>query len=114
MKSQNKTAKNKGNEMRGKGFKLLDPVYKQPNKKISQMRRTGETTRKIDRFVQDLFTKGITYVYDIRGHDAEKDLAIRALNILKRRLQSEHHIKKLECIWGNWDGINCFRVTIIS
>lgn len=78
------------------------------------MRRTGATTRKVDRFVQDLFTKGITYVYDERGYGVEKKLAIRSLNILKRRLNSEHNIEKLECIWGNWDGVNCFRVTIIQ
>ncbi len=50
-------------------------------------RRSGRTTRFVDFFVQELFTKGIAVVYDHHPTDQMKKYV---WDILNRRLRAEH------------------------
>ena len=69
--------------------------------------KTGNTTRIIDRCVQELFSKGITYVYDGRGTLTQKEQTEKALGLFVSRLEREHPKAKYVSKFGEFDGIPC-------
>lgn len=54
-------------------------------------RRVGNTTRLVDMFVQDFFTRGKIQVYD---HYGTKKASERVFNLVIKRLNSEHGIER--------------------
>lgn len=57
-------------------------------------RRTGSTTRLADKLVQDFFTDRIAICHDdtCSNPDTQRDLNRRLMEIVLRRLQTEHGI----------------------
>lgn len=75
------------------------------------MRNSGKTTRKIDVAVQELFTKGVTYLREKEtAMVSARILTARSLRILKQRLYLEHDVSELEAIWD--DELQAFRICI--
>lgn len=74
-------------------------------------RATGNTTRIVDRCVQELFNKGLTYVYEER-----KDGPVNreVYDRFKRRMASEHPRKDYVAIIGTYDNIRCMRVELVK
>ena len=71
-------------------------------------RRTGVTTRLIDRAVQDYFTKGIVFLYEDRSA-TNFNLAIELYQKFLVRMRAEHEIQ-LDAILSDTrtiDGIRC-------
>lgn len=67
-------------------------------------RRTGKTTRIVDRCIQELFKKGKTYLYDeSRGKVATHDI----FDLLMQRLGREHETTKVEFKFETVNGIYC-------
>lgn len=58
---------------------------------LSLERRSGNTTRLIDYFIQDFFIKGECRVYD---HFDGKESGKRVFNLVMSRLKIEHNIKE--------------------
>lgn len=73
------------------------------------MRRTGKTTRIVDRCIQELFTNGLTYVYD---EDRGVETTHRVMDIFKRRLILEHPNTKYVERRGRFDDIFCYKVEL--
>lgn len=74
--------------------------------------RNGNTTRLVDRYIQELFTKGITYVYEGRNTKKANELTNYCMQIFVKRMQSEHS----EILY-KWDyvseyGFNSYKVTL--
>ena len=59
--------------------------------------RVGNTTRLIDMFVQDFFTKGECVIYD---HHNTRQSRERVFNLVLQRLNREHHITEKDVILG--------------
>jgi hypothetical protein len=74
-------------------------------------RRSGKTTRLVDRWVQEFFEKGITYIYEGRDNENQMVLNKEALERFKRRMASEHSNVNFDITTGNFSGITCFKVT---
>jgi hypothetical protein len=78
------------------------------------MRRSGQTTRLVDRWVQEFFDKGITYIYEGRGTRSQHEQTIHALKIFQKRMQSEHRSVGFEAKYGEYDRIMCYKVVKIE
>lgn len=78
------------------------------------MRRSGQTTRLVDRCIQEFFTNGFTFIYEGIGSDKYRVMNNEALGRFKRRMKSEHPASKFEVISWEFSGIKCFRVTKIE
>ena len=76
-------------------------------------KRTGKTTRIIDRCIQELFTKGVTYVYDGRGTSTQKEQTKIAFEIFVKRLKVEHPKVQTFRTYGEFDGIRCYKVIVL-
>ena len=74
-------------------------------------RRSGKTTRLINRCIDEFFEKGITYVYEGRGEPTEKLQTKEAFYLFKKRMNSEHSNQKYKFEYGEFDKVNCFKVT---
>jgi hypothetical protein len=74
-------------------------------------RRSGSTTRLINRCIEEFFEKGITYIYEGRGESTEKIQTKEAFYLFKKRMNSEHGNQKYEYEYGDFDRIKCFKVT---
>lgn len=57
---------------------------------ISGGRRTGRTTRIVDKLIQDFFNNGACYFYD---HFQTNDARMNVHSIIINRLKNEHGIK---------------------
>lgn len=55
----------------------------------SDYRGNGKTTRIVDRCIQELFTNGVTYVYNNRNSNI--DSLNEILGIFEKRLKAEHN-----------------------
>ena len=75
------------------------------------MRKSGKTTRLVDRWIQEFFEKGITYIYEGRQNENQKLLNQEAINRFKRRMDSEHNDIDFKYEHGVFSGISCFKVT---
>ena len=67
-------------------------------------RRTGKTTRVIDRVIQEFFNKGIAYIYEERNNISSTN-ELRAKVI--RRLELEHPNTKYTIKIDTINGIYC-------
>lgn len=75
-------------------------------------RRNGNTTRKLDRAVQELFENDLTYLYE-RCEDAEStekqtDLIYNKFN---SRMRNEHPDVIYNVEYGTFSGILAYKVT---
>jgi len=67
-------------------------------------RRTGKTTRVIDRIIQEFFIKGKAYIYENRNDIAgTNELRVK----VQRRLELEHPEAKYVISQDTIDGIYC-------
>lgn len=74
--------------------------------------KKGNTTRLVDRYIQELFTKVITYVYEGRNTKKANELTNYCMQIFVKRMQSEHS----EILY-KWDyvsecGFNSYKITL--
>lgn len=74
------------------------------------MRKSGITTRLVDRLIQEFFTNGITYVYEGRGENGFKRQTDHVFKIFRNRLENEHNGTKYNFKYGIFDGISCWKV----
>jgi len=74
--------------------------------------KKGKTTRIIDRCIQELFTKGITYVYDGRGTSTQDEQTEATYRLFVDRLQREHPKAKYFSKYDEYDHIWCYKVEI--
>ncbi len=91
-------------ELNGKCSIIID--YSSRN----EYRRSGKTTRIVDRCIQEFFTAGVTYVYEGRGTETEKQQTEEVYSIFLNRLESEHRHAKYTKKYGIFDGISCYKV----
>jgi len=70
-------------------------------------RRTGKSTRIVDRCVQEFFEKGITYVYEERDNQNMTD---EVFDLFRQRMENEHFGVKYNSIVGTFDRIYCYKV----
>lgn len=75
------------------------------------MRRSGKTTRAVDRFVQEFFEKGETFIYEGRGEVSEINQTREAFYRFRKRMDFEHKHEKYSCKYVKIDGIQCYKVT---
>ncbi len=78
------------------------------------MRRSGNTTRIIDRCVQELFKNGITYLHEGRGTDAEASMRVELFYRFKRRIDIEHPSTRYKHKLVDQDGVTCYKVEIVE
>ena len=71
---------------------------------------TGISTRKIDNAVQDLFNKGIAYLYDGRHNNQEKHIIL--LTKFINRMSLEHPKTEYHYDYNKWDGVWCYKIKI--
>lgn len=76
-------------------------------------RRIGTTTRKIDRWVQELFTNGKVFIYerDVFGKTDWTQTAV-SYQKFKNRMKLEHPevFEKISECYGTFSGIDCVEV----
>lgn len=75
------------------------------------MRRSGKTTRAVDRFVQELFEKGETFIYEGRGEISERQQTRYAFERFQERMHNEHRSFEYKHKFLKIDGIDCYKVT---
>lgn len=70
--------------------------------------KNGTKTRKVDSAIQDLFNKGVAYLYNGRNNiqDKHKDL----LTTFTNRMSLEHPKAKYHYEYGKWDGVWCYKI----
>lgn len=73
---------------------------------------TGNTTRLVDRYIQELFTKGITHIYEARNTEKAVELTEKCFLVFKNRMILEH--KEIPFSWQYLliDGIWCYKVRL--
>lgn len=76
--------------------------------------KNGTTTRIVDRCVQEFFKNKMTYIYDGRGTDAQKRKTDDAHTIFIERIQREHPNTQHYSLYGEFDGITCWQVKLIT
>jgi hypothetical protein len=74
-------------------------------------RRSGSTTRLVNRYIEELFNNGITYVYEGRNTPNEHQMTIKCFQLFEKRMLSEHSDTKWEQEYCSIDGIWCYKVT---
>ncbi len=84
-------------------------AHENKNFSFPMKNKTGNTTRIIEMFIQELFSKGITYVYDGRGTSTQKEQTEKALTLFVDRLEREHPKAKYVSRYGEYDGIWCYK-----
>lgn len=79
---------------------------------IINERASGKTTRLVDRWIQELFTNGKTFIYEGRGEKTWFQQRSYAWRLFTKRMASEHENIVFEQNVLNKDGINCFEITL--
>ncbi len=87
-------------------------AHKNKNFSFPMKNKTGNTTRIIDRCVQELFKKGFTYVYDGRGTSNQDEQTEITFRLFVDRLEREHPKAKYVSRYGEYDRIWCYKVEI--
>lgn len=74
--------------------------------------KKGNTTRLVDRYIQELFTKGFTYVYEGRNAEKANELTNYCMQIFVKRMQSEHSeiLYKWEYVFES--GFYSYKITL--
>jgi hypothetical protein len=93
-------------------LKMINNLFAHDNKNFSLPMRNkkGNSTRIIDRCIQELFTKGITYVYDGRGTSTQDEQTEKTIRLFVERLKREHPKTKYVSKYGEYDHIWCYKV----
>jgi hypothetical protein len=69
------------------------------------MKRSGKTTRIIDRIIQEFFNKGIAYIYEERcNFNGTNELKVK----VQKRLELEHPNSKYTIREDTVDNIYCY------
>lgn len=76
-------------------------------------RKTGKTTRLVDRCIQELFTNRVCFIYDGRGTDSEKSCTAAAMEVFTKRMHSEHGNIDWSTEFGTFDGIKCHKIVLL-
>lgn len=76
--------------------------------------KTGKTTRLVNRYINELFTDGVTFVYEGRNTVEEKSLKENAFKIFEKRMLSEHSDAQYNAEDTEVDRIKCYKVTLIN
>lgn len=76
--------------------------------------KNGTTTRMIDRCVQEFFENKMTFIYDGRGTDTMKLQTDDAHTIFVERIAREHPGTQHYSLYGDFDGITCYQVKLIT
>lgn len=76
--------------------------------------KSGQTTRNIDRWVQEFFTNGETFIYEGRGTEDFKTLTHKAFEKFTKRMFSEHPFSDFRFEKGLFDGIYCYKIIAFS
>ena len=84
------------------------------NRTAQNVVKSGETTRLIDRCVQELFTNGVTYLYEKRTGIPQMIQNRDAMDRFKKRMKSEHKNVKFSHKYGIFDNIKCFKIQLIT
>lgn len=77
---------------------------------MSETRLSGKTTRNVDRWIQEFFTNGFTFIYEGRGSDSFRRQTDEGLTLFRRRLELEHPKAKYTFLFGTYEGILCYKV----
>lgn len=75
--------------------------------------KTGITTRLVDRYIQDLFSKGITYVYQSRNTENAHKHTEECFSKFKNRMILEHEKISWKQEYVFVDGIWCYKVELV-
>lgn len=67
-----------------------------------------KNTLKVDRAVDELHQKGITYLYEGRHNNTSKHITL--LSIFTDRMTSEHPTTKYTYEYAKWDGVWCYKI----
>lgn len=73
--------------------------------------KTGQTTRVIDRCIQELFNNKFTFLYDERNSEFNQN-TYNAFIKFCRRLHEEHNCK-INAEEGVYSGIWCYKITLL-
>lgn len=84
------------------------------NRTAQNVVKSGETTRLIDRCIQELFTNGVTYLYEKRTGIPQMIQNRDAIDRFKKRMKSEHKNVKFSYKYGIFDNIKCFKIQLIT
>ena len=84
------------------------------NRTAQNVVKSGETTRLIDRSIQELFTNGVTYLYEKRTGIPQMIQNRDAMDRFKKRMKSEHKNIKFSYKYGIFDNIKCFKIQLIT
>ena len=84
------------------------------NRTTQNVVKSGETTRLIDRCIQELFTNGVTYLYEKRTGIPQIIQNRDAMDRFKKRMKSEHKNVKFSYKYGIFDNIKCFKIQLIT
>ena len=84
------------------------------NRTAQNVVKSGETTRLIDRCIQELFTNGVTYLYEKRTGIPQMIQNRDAMDRFKKRMKSEHKNIKFSYKYGIFDNIKCFKIQLIT
>ena len=84
------------------------------NRTAQNVVKSGETTRLIDRCIQELFTNGVTYLYEKRTGIPQMIQNRDAMDRFKKRMKSEHKNVKFLYKYGIFDNIKCFKIQLIT
>lgn len=74
------------------------------------MRRSGNTSRLIDRCVQEFFKNGFTFIYEGRGTDKMWAMTVEAYHRFCSRMRMEHPREVFAVVQDFFDGIHCFKI----
>ena len=84
------------------------------NRTAQNVVKSGETTRLIDRCIQELFTNGVTYLYEKRTGIPQMIQNRDAMDRFEKRMKSEHKNVKFSHKYGIFDNIKCFKIQLIT
>lgn len=74
--------------------------------------KKGTTTRLVDRYIQELFNNGITYVYEGRNTEKAGELTQYCMQIFVKRMNYEHSevLYKYEYVFES--GFYSYKITL--
>lgn len=74
--------------------------------------KTGNTTRLVDRYIQELFNKRKTFIYEARNTESEYKKTEHCFSVFKNRMILEHESISWKQEYIFVDGIWCYKVEL--
>ena len=74
--------------------------------------KNGKTTRLVDRYIQELFTRGFTYIYEGRNTEKAGELTQYCMQIFVKRMQSEHSEIQYKFDYVFESGFYSYKITL--